>query len=33
MWLYESLIFFINSLMDTIHEREMYMNRKSIYIK
>ncbi len=32
MWFYESLRFFMNSLMDCIYEREMYMNGTSIYI-
>lgn len=33
MSFFESLRFFMNSLMDAIYEREMYMNRNSIYIK
>ena len=31
--LFENLKFLMNSLMDTIYEREMYMNRKLIYIE
>ena len=33
MSLWESIRFFMNSLMDTIYEREIYMNQKSIYIE
>jgi len=33
MRFFESLKFLMNSLMDTIYEREMYMNRKLIYIE
>lgn len=33
MSFYESLIFFMNSLMDAIYERELYMNRKQIYFE
>ena len=32
MSLFESIRFLMNSLMDTIYERELYMNRKLIYI-
>lgn len=32
MSFFESLRFLMNSLMDTIYEREIYMNRKLIYI-
>ena len=32
MWFYENIRFLMNSLMDTIYERELYMNRKLIYI-
>ena len=33
MWFYESIRFLMNSLMDTIYERELYMNRKQIYFE
>ncbi len=33
MSLFENLRFFMNSLMDAIYERELYMNRKSFYIE
>ena len=33
MYLFEDLKFLMNSLIDTIYEREMYMNRKLIYIE
>lgn len=33
MSLWEGIRFFMNSLMDAIYEREMYMNGKSIYIE
>ncbi len=33
MSFFESIRFFMNSLMDTIHEREMYINRISIYVE
>jgi hypothetical protein len=32
MSFFESIRFLMNSLMDTIYERELYMNRKLIYI-
>lgn len=32
MSFYENIRFLMNSLMDTIYERELYMNRKLIYI-
>ena len=32
MSFFESLKFFMNSLMDSIYERELYINRKLIYI-
>lgn len=31
MNLFEGIQFFMNSLMDAIYEREMYMNRNYIY--
>lgn len=33
MSFFESIPFFMNSLMDTIYERELYMNRKTFYIE
>jgi len=33
MSFFESIQFFMNSLMDRIYEREIYMNRKQIYIE
>ena len=33
MSFFESIQFFMNSLMDRIYERELYMNRKQIYIE
>lgn len=33
MRFFESLRFLMNSLMDAIYERELYMNRKQIYIE
>ena len=33
MRFFESLRFLMNSLMDAIYEREMYMNQKSFYIE
>ena len=30
---FENLRFFMNSLMDAIYERELYMNRYSFYIE
>ena len=33
MRFFESLRFLMNSLIDAIYEREMYMNRKLIYIE
>lgn len=33
MCFFESLRFLMNSLMDTIYERELYMNQKSFYIE
>lgn len=32
MCFFESIQFFMNSLIDTIYERELYINRKLIYI-
>ena len=32
MSLFESIRFLMNSLMDTIYERELYINRKLFYI-
>ena len=33
MSFFESIQFFMNSLMDCIYERELYMNRKNVYIE
>ncbi len=33
MCFFESLSFLMNSLMNAIYERELYMNRKLIYIE
>jgi hypothetical protein len=33
MSLFESIRFLMDSLMDTIYERELYINRKLIYIE
>lgn len=33
MKFFESIQFLMNSLMDTIYERELYMNRNTFYIE